>query len=94
VKNTKIVFAESFARVTGLSLSGKILLPFVDKFFVQWPELKAKYPKTHYIGMHHLDINLTQQVNWRANMLSCYQLQINPNVEFSLLLLEALVLMI
>lgn len=36
------VFIESWARVTTLSLSGKILLPFVDRFLVQWPNLEGK----------------------------------------------------
>ncbi|KAF5015973.1 hypothetical protein F66182_12501, partial [Fusarium sp. NRRL 66182] len=36
----RTVFIESWARVTTLSLSGKILLPFVDRFLVQWPNLE------------------------------------------------------
>jgi len=35
---TRIIYVESFARVKSLSLSGKLLRPFVDKFVVQWPE--------------------------------------------------------
>ena len=38
----RTVFIESWARVTTLSLSGKILLPFVDRFLVQWPNLEGK----------------------------------------------------
>jgi beta-1,4-N-acetylglucosaminyltransferase len=38
----RTVFIESWARVTSLSLSGKILLPFVDRFLVQWPSLRGK----------------------------------------------------
>ncbi|WWC91521.1 uncharacterized protein L201_006467 [Kwoniella dendrophila CBS 6074] len=38
LKYTKIIYAESFARVKSLSLSGKLVKPFVDKFLVQWPE--------------------------------------------------------
>lgn len=34
----KIIYVESWARVTSLSLSGKILRPLVDKFIVQWDE--------------------------------------------------------
>ncbi|KAJ9103239.1 hypothetical protein QFC21_002662 [Naganishia friedmannii] len=33
----EIIYVESFARVTSLSLSGKILKNLVDKFVVQWP---------------------------------------------------------
>ncbi|TXT10717.1 hypothetical protein VHUM_02222 [Vanrija humicola] len=35
---TRIIYVESFARVTSLSLSGKLLRPFVDTFVVQWPD--------------------------------------------------------
>jgi beta-1,4-N-acetylglucosaminyltransferase len=34
-----IVFIESFCRVTSLSLTGKIIYPLCDLFFVCWPEL-------------------------------------------------------
>ncbi|KAI0070178.1 glycosyltransferase family 1 protein [Panus rudis PR-1116 ss-1] len=34
-----VIYVESFARVRSLSLSGKLLRPFVDRFVVQWPEL-------------------------------------------------------
>jgi len=35
----RIIYVESFARVKHLSLSGKILRHFVDRFVVQWPQL-------------------------------------------------------
>ncbi|KAJ7084445.1 glycosyltransferase family 1 protein [Mycena belliarum] len=35
----RIIYIESFARVNSLSLSGKLLYPFVDRFIVQWPQL-------------------------------------------------------
>lgn len=38
----RTIFIESWARVTTLSLSGRILLPFVDRFLVQWPSLAGK----------------------------------------------------
>jgi len=34
-----IIYIESFARVRSLSLSGRLLRPFVDRFIVQWPDL-------------------------------------------------------
>jgi len=34
-----LIYVESFARVRSLSLSGKLLRPFVDRFVVQWPDL-------------------------------------------------------
>ncbi|KAL4930649.1 glycosyltransferase family protein [Aspergillus undulatus] len=51
----RTVFVESWARVKTLSLSGKILLPFADRFLVQWPALEGKRAwwgmrKTEYVG--------------------------------------------
>jgi beta-1,4-N-acetylglucosaminyltransferase len=37
----RTIYAESFARVKGLSLSGKILSRVVDRFLVQWEELEG-----------------------------------------------------
>lgn len=37
----RTVYVESFARVKTLSLSGKILVRIVDRFLVQWEELKG-----------------------------------------------------
>lgn len=37
----KTIYVESFARVKGLSLSGKILSRVVDRFLVQWKELEG-----------------------------------------------------
>jgi len=51
VKHIHIVYVESFARVTALSLSGKILLYLSDRFFVQWPELARKYPRAECLGI-------------------------------------------
>lgn len=52
----RTVFVESWARVSTLSLSGKLLLPFVDRFLVQWSNLAGKRAwkgtkKTEYIGV-------------------------------------------
>lgn len=46
----KTIYVESVARVKELSLSGKLVLPIVDVFYVQWPELAQKCPKTQYQG--------------------------------------------
>ncbi|MEZ5978688.1 MAG: PssD/Cps14F family polysaccharide biosynthesis glycosyltransferase [Planctomycetota bacterium] len=35
----RTVYVESIARIEELSLSGRIVKPFVDEFLVQWPEL-------------------------------------------------------
>ena len=37
----RLVFVESLTRTTSLSLSGRLVRPLTDAFFVQWPELAA-----------------------------------------------------
>lgn len=49
--DTRIIYVESLARVNRLSLSGLILLPFCDRFLVQWPQLADKYPRAEYHGI-------------------------------------------
>ncbi|KAG8436777.1 hypothetical protein GDO86_007745 [Hymenochirus boettgeri] len=50
IKKIIIVYVESICRVDNLSLSGRLIYYFADYFFVQWPSLKAKYPKSVYLG--------------------------------------------
>ena len=38
LRNTKIIFVESFARVNSLSLTGKLVLFVANRFIVQWKE--------------------------------------------------------
>ncbi|KIX95475.1 uncharacterized protein Z520_08992 [Fonsecaea multimorphosa CBS 102226] len=38
----RTIFIESWARVKTLSLSGRLLKPFVHRFLVQWPQLAAQ----------------------------------------------------
>ncbi|XP_022892378.1 UDP-N-acetylglucosamine transferase subunit ALG14 homolog isoform X2 [Olea europaea var. sylvestris] len=47
-----IFYVESIARVRKLSLSGLLLykLHMADQLFVQWPQLKMKYPRANYVG--------------------------------------------
>lgn len=46
----KIIYVESFAKLTSHSLAGKKTYPYADKFFVQWPEMLKVYPKAEYHG--------------------------------------------
>ncbi|MCD7469594.1 hypothetical protein HAX54_008734 [Datura stramonium] len=52
IRWSSIFYVESIARVRRLSLSGLLLykLRIVDQLFVQWPQLKEKYPRAHYVG--------------------------------------------
>lgn len=45
----KVVYVESFARVVTLSLSGKLVYQFADRFVVQWESL-TKYKLAEYYG--------------------------------------------
>lgn len=51
VKRIKIVFCESFCRVTSLSLTGRLLYPIADRFVVMWPHLLNRYPRAEYLGV-------------------------------------------
>ena len=46
----KVIFIESWSRVWHPSRAGKLVYPIADLFFIQWPELKSKYPKAIYAG--------------------------------------------
>ena len=48
---TQIIFIESITRVEELSLSAKLLLPLIDRLYVRWPQLQAKYPRTELISI-------------------------------------------
>jgi beta-1,4-N-acetylglucosaminyltransferase len=45
----RLVFVESLTRTTGLSLSGRLVRPLTDAFFVHWPEL-AHGGRTRFAG--------------------------------------------
>ena len=46
----KIIFIESWSRVTTKSISGKIIYPIADEFYIQWPDMQKVYPKSIYKG--------------------------------------------
>lgn len=48
----RIVYAESVARVTSLSLSGVLLYPFAHRFLVQWPQLMREWQFVEYHGRY------------------------------------------
>ncbi|KAG2196966.1 hypothetical protein INT46_004465 [Mucor plumbeus] len=51
IKKIEIIYIESFARVESLSVTGKLLYPFVDRFLVQWPQLSNIFDKAEYRGI-------------------------------------------
>ena len=46
----KLIYIESFAKVTSKTLSGKLLYKYADRFYVQWEEMLKLYPKAIYKG--------------------------------------------
>ncbi len=46
----KLIYLESFAKVTSKTLSGKLLYRFADRFYVQWEEMLKLYPNAIYKG--------------------------------------------
>jgi len=42
---SKIIFLESFCRIDEPSLSGRLVYPIADLFFVQWKEMLGRYGK-------------------------------------------------
>jgi beta-1,4-N-acetylglucosaminyltransferase len=50
VFGARVVYIESFARVSRPSLSGRLIHPIANGFFVQWPELCRSYRKAEFRG--------------------------------------------
>ena len=45
-----VIFVETGSRVRQLSLTGRLMRPLAHLFFVQWPSLRARYPRAIYAG--------------------------------------------
>ncbi len=48
--NKKLIYIETFARVTDTTKAGRMMYKFADLFIYQWPDLKKFYPKGIYGG--------------------------------------------
>ncbi len=46
----KLIYIESFAKVTSPTETGKLLYKFADQFYVQWKPMLKFYPKAIYLG--------------------------------------------
>ena len=46
----KVIYIESFAKVTSPTETGKLLYKFADRFYVQWEPMQKIYPKAIYKG--------------------------------------------
>jgi UDP-N-acetylglucosamine:LPS N-acetylglucosamine transferase len=45
----RLVFVESLSHVSGLGLTGRLVYPLADAFFVQWPQA-ARHRRTRFAG--------------------------------------------
>jgi len=52
----RVMYIESFAKINSPNLSGKLIYPIANVFFVQWRELQTIYPKAIYAGTVYDDI--------------------------------------
>jgi UDP-N-acetylglucosamine:LPS N-acetylglucosamine transferase len=46
----KIIWIDSISQIDRISLSGRLMKPFSDLFFVQWPELAQRHTNVLYAG--------------------------------------------
>lgn len=46
----KLIYLESFAKVTSPTETGKLMYQFADQFYVQWESMKEVYPNAIYLG--------------------------------------------
>ena len=46
----KIIFIDSYAMVKSKTVSGRIIYPIADLFYVQWESMLNLYPKAKFIG--------------------------------------------
>src|SRR5690349_17179737 len=46
----RVVYIESFARIEQPSLSCRLIAPFTDRLYVQWPELARTLRGARYVG--------------------------------------------
>lgn len=46
----KLIYIESFAKVTSPTQTGKLLYKFADKFYVQWESMRQYYPNAECLG--------------------------------------------
>jgi UDP-N-acetylglucosamine:LPS N-acetylglucosamine transferase len=50
LRGVRIVYVESFTRIEGPSLTGRLVGPIAHRAYVQWPEMQSLVPKSRYAG--------------------------------------------
>lgn len=46
----KLIYIESFAKITSPTETGKFLYKYADRFYVQWESMKEFYPDAVFLG--------------------------------------------
>ncbi|XME02202.1 PssD/Cps14F family polysaccharide biosynthesis glycosyltransferase [Lachnospiraceae bacterium C1.1] len=46
----KLIYIESFAKVTTPTETGKLIYKYADQFYVQWPQMLEVYTNAIYLG--------------------------------------------
>jgi beta-1,4-N-acetylglucosaminyltransferase len=46
----RLIYIESFAKVSSPTLTGKFLYKYADQFYVQWESMKQFYPDAIFLG--------------------------------------------
>lgn len=50
LRGARVVYIESVTRIASPSLSCRLIAPFADRVYVQWPELRSAVPGSRYVG--------------------------------------------
>lgn len=50
INEKKVVYIESFAKISSPTETGKLIYKFADRFYVQWESMKEFYPNALYLG--------------------------------------------
>lgn len=50
LRGAKLIYIEVFDRIDKPTMTGKMVYPIVDKFIVEWDEMKKVYPKAINLG--------------------------------------------
>ena len=46
----KLIYIESFAKITSPTATGRLLYKYADSFYVQWESMLEFYPNARYVG--------------------------------------------
>lgn len=50
IMGKKLIYIESFAKVTTPTQTGKLMYRWADRFYVQWEQMLSVYPDAIYLG--------------------------------------------